>query len=180
MDVAERRRQKLLARGLTLDKQGASNPNQAKLEADALSKSKSAPTAAANQPPNKGLSIEIDDKPETKEAKPETKEVPIIQPRSPKKKSVNLKYLQVLMEQRDTFQISKKVYRLTFSIKAGIVFHFLHYAKDYQFLNLGSFACALLVFYWMLETAEKLMYTNKINVSSHRNRPKSNLQAMLR
>ena len=93
MDVAERRRQKLLARGLTLDKQGASNPNQAKLEADSISKSKSAPTVAANPLPNKGLSIETDDKPETKEVKPETKEVPIIQPRSPKKKSVNLKYL---------------------------------------------------------------------------------------
>ena len=120
------------------------------------SKAQSVPATSAS--PKKGLSIETEDK-------PEPKEVPIIRPRSPKKKSVNLKYLQTLMEQRDTFQISKKVYRLTFSVKSGIIFHFLHYAKGMHYLNLASFACILLVFYWMLETAEKLMYTNKINVS---------------
>ena len=72
---------------MTLDKQGASNPNQAKLEIqEQIEKSKSVPLPAGSPQAKKGLSIDTAEK-------SESNEVPIIRPRSPKKKSVNLKYL---------------------------------------------------------------------------------------
>ena len=103
----------------------------------------------------------------TPEVAPEKKvePVPAIQPKA-KKRSVDLKLLQRLMEDRTTFQTLKKVYRLGFSLICGVMFHYLHFAQDYTRLNLATFACVLISFYYLLETAEKFFYTNKINVST--------------
>ena len=124
-----------------------------------LSKSRSAPPVlGANPSPAEAAAAQDD--------KSSMKDVPIIQPKMPKKQSVDLKLLQRLMDERDTFQISKKVFRLSFSLLCGVIFHFLHYAKDFYNFNLATFACALLAFYYVLEMTEKVAYTNKINVSA--------------
>ena len=107
------------------DKTGGANPNLVKKEEEETK------AQAEPKPETKTLTLDDVDEPKVEESKAsKTKEVPIISPKKVKKESIDFKLLQRLMDERNTFQVLKKVYRLSFSLLCGVTFHFCHYARE--------------------------------------------------
>lgn len=119
MDVAERRRLKLLAREKQLDANGA-NPNT------------KAPAKPAEPTP-------------IRSAVPE-KETPV---KKKPAEAVDFKTLNTLMKKRETYQVSKRVNRLGLAFLMGMIFHFCNFAYGVVQLNLyAAFACILTLHFW--------------------------------
>ena len=153
MTPAERRRQKLLARGAQLDARGGgSNPTtEASKKPDEEVKATASPSITSSTP--------------TTQTKTSLEDA--FQPVTPKPKSkkVDLNKLMRLMDMKKTYQVSKHLCRVSFALTCGMLFHLGFFGHNIEFLNLQLFAVIILVLYKALDWYEDAMFTRPINVS---------------
>ena len=154
MTPAERRRQKLLARGAQLDARGgASNPKtEASAKPEEEVKATATPSVTASQAPKTQSPSSLEDAFQPAAAKP-------------KSKKVDLNKLMRLMDMKKTYQVSKHLCRVSFALTCGMLFHLGFFGHNIEFLNLQLFAVILIVLYKALDWYEDAMFTKPISVS---------------
>ena len=81
-----------------------------------------------------------------------------------KEKKVDLGQLMLLTDMKKTYQVSKKLCRISFALLCGMLFHLAHFSKDAHMLNLQLFALLTLVLYKALDLYEDYAFTNPIKV----------------
>ena len=89
----------------------------------------------------------------------------MLEPSKPKRQKVDINKLLRLTEMKKTYQVSKKVTRITFSILCGCLFHLLFFAYDIHFLNLTTFSVIAVLQYLLMDLYEEYEFTRPIEVS---------------
>ena len=96
---------------------------------------------------------------------PEIAPTPVVYAPKEKVPEVDLKQLNLLVEKKKTYQISKRVNRVGLSLLMGLLFHFFAFTHNLWFLNLYTFIVIIFALYQAMDMFEQRAYTNKINVS---------------
>ena len=71
------------------------------------------------------------------------------------------------MDMKKTYQVSKRLCRVSFALLCGMLFHIVYFAKDAYFLNLQLFAVLIITLYCSLEWYEDYAFTSPIEVSAN-------------
>ena len=66
---------------------------------------------------------------------------------------------------KKTFQVSKRLCRVTFALLCGMLFHLVHFAHDAYIFNLQLFALLIITLYVSLDWYEDFAFTKPIEVS---------------
>lgn len=159
-DVAERRRQKLLARANTLSQTGA-NPRMAA----------QAPKPEPTQPASQLLQSSTEQSPLTQPLveQPVTAQAP--KPAEPIAKTpaappVDYKLINKLQTQKTVFALSKRIYRFGIALICGVVFHYFYAVSGGSLMwTLQSFVPLMLCMYYLLNTYEYNTFQKPIDVS---------------
>lgn len=138
---------KLEARG------GASNPNT-------MASAKSEPVDQASPAPAQPSTATTA---RPAQAQPHIEDV--FEDPKPKKAKVDLELLMRLTDMKRTYQVSKKLCRVQFSLLCGLLFHFAYFAYNVKLCTFQLFLVLLVCLYYGLDWYEDYAFTNPINVS---------------
>ena len=64
---------------------------------------------------------------------------------------------------KETFQISRRVYRLGISMMFGIFFHYLYVITESNYFTLSSFVPCILFVYFLMDLYERKTYQEPID-----------------
>ena len=81
------------------------------------------------------------------------------------KKKVDLGKLMQLTEMRKTYQVSKKLMRISCALICGLMFHFAFFAYNVRAFNLQFFCLIEILIQFTIEWFENFMFTNPIEVN---------------
>ena len=80
---------------------------------------------------------------------------------------MDLNKLMKLMDMKKTYQVSKSLMRVFFSLLCGFVFHVAFFIYNVKFANVALFAICLIAFYKLLDYQEEVQFNRPIQVRQH-------------
>ena len=85
------------------------------------------------------------------------------------KQKMDLNKLMRLMDMKKTYQVSKSLMRVFFSLLCGFVFHVAFFIYNVKFANVALFAICLIAFYKLLDYQEEVQFNRPIQVRQQKN-----------